>query len=61
MSGPTGYSIQARAMTGFIEAASGRELHVSLFVQNVPVASIEELLQVALDVIDVTVAIQQRY
>ena len=61
MSGPTGCSIQARAMTGFIEAASGRELHVSLFVQNVPVASIEELLQVALDVIDVTVAIQQRY
>jgi len=53
--------VQTRAMSGFIEAASGRQLHFSLFVVNIPITTIEDLLQVAADVVDVTAAIQQRY
>ena len=53
--------VQTRAMAGFVEGASGRELHVGIFAQNMPAASIEDVLVVAKGVVEVAVAIQQSY
>ncbi len=53
--------MQTRTMVGFIEAKSGRELHFALMVQNVPLASVEDLFAVLRKIVDITVAIYETY
>jgi D-alanyl-D-alanine carboxypeptidase/D-alanyl-D-alanine-endopeptidase (penicillin-binding protein 4) len=49
----------AQALTGYITAASGRELVASVFVNNVPIADINEILDVFADEGQIMAAVQQ--
>jgi D-alanyl-D-alanine carboxypeptidase/D-alanyl-D-alanine-endopeptidase (penicillin-binding protein 4) len=53
--------INARTMTGYIDAASGRRLVFAIMLADVPFRSLDDVLEVIVDVANITVAMYEAF